>query len=236
MKKLLSQNSKMKKSMANSDKVLYNFGIPAFRSREGFSTCPNAGTCASGCYAQSGTYRFKNVASAYESRLTATFQDNFSDVMNAEINLIKLNNPTKKVFIRIHDSGDFYSLEYFNKWVRVMALNSDVTFYAYTKQVAMFKAIQSTGLLPENFTLIFSFGGKQDNLIDVNNDRHSLVFEDLERLQSSDYINASDNDFNAIGENKKIGLVFHHKKSYKNTAWNRVKVEGVTTYTAQCGK
>jgi hypothetical protein len=56
--KYLTQNSKMKKSSTNNA-VVYNFGIPAYKSRRyGIRTCPSAKECARGCYALSGPYQF----------------------------------------------------------------------------------------------------------------------------------------------------------------------------------
>ena len=67
--------------------------------------------------------------------------------------------------VRIHESGDFYSAEYFAMWMHVARLNPDLTFYAYSKNLPM---ILEYGLenLPRNFYLTASKGGKFDHLID----------------------------------------------------------------------
>lgn len=218
---ILSQNAKMKKTAEKHNAALFNFGIPAFLSQSGVKTCPNAGHCAAGCYAKSGAYLWDNVKQAYEKRLTLTqdaarFFVVMSDAISKKIKAAK----GKKVTIRIHDSGDFYSIEYFNQWQKIMKQFESVSFYAYTKQIDMFKNQIGLNNLPDNFTLIFSFGGKQDNLIDVNNDRHSLVFETIEQLTAAGYVNASDDDFLAIGQGKKIGLVYHGAKNFNNTFWH----------------
>lgn len=211
---LLTQNTKMRKS---KDKRTFNFGIPAFQSASGFKTCPNAAACAKGCYARSGAYRFSNVAKAFEERLAFTQKPvkAFVKGMSAEIKRVRAER------VRIHDSGDFYSQEYLYKWVRVMQENPNVQFYAYTKQVSLFKA--NLIRLPENFTLIFSYGGKQDKLIDQSKDRHSRVFETLEELEAAGYANAMDDDAVALGSNPKIGLVYHGSKNFQNTDWSKVK-------------
>jgi hypothetical protein len=36
-------------------------------------------------------------------------------------------------WVRIHDSGDFFSDEYTQAWLRVMRARPTVLFYAYTK-------------------------------------------------------------------------------------------------------
>lgn len=207
----LTQNTKMKKS---SGVKIYNWGIPAFKSNTGFKTCPMAGICATGCYATQGAYRFSNVAKVFEKRLALTKSPEFVDVIDAEIKRRKIKR------IRIHDSGDFYSLSYFLMWRNIMHRNPDVEFYAYTKMVRMLKALQNKDALPNNFTLIYSYGGKQDNLIDVNTDRHSKVFESISDIPSQ-YINASDDDNLALTTNKNIALIYHGVKNYTNTLWKK---------------
>lgn len=209
---LLTQNSKIKKSK----KRTFNFGIPAYQAADGFKTCPNAAACAVGCYARSGAYRFSNVAQAFERRLKIYLDDPklFVETMVKEIKKKKAER------IRIHDSGDFFDINYTLAWFNIMDMCPDVEFYAYTKQVSMFKSIVH---IPSNFTLIFSFGGKQDKLIDVNEDRHSAVFESLEELKAAGYADASENDDIAIEKNPRIGLVYHGNKNYANTDWQKVK-------------
>jgi hypothetical protein len=218
MTKLLVQNSKIKKS-GNNEIVVYNFGIPALKSKQGLSTCPMASKCAVGCYARSGAYLFSNAALAYENRLKAALSPQFSALIQVELNAAKKRAKTKKIYIRIHDSGDFFSPEYFKKWLVVMLNNPEVTFYAYTKMVSFFKGIK----LPSNFILIYSLGGREDNLIDQNTDRHSRVFETIEALTNSGYVNASSDDLQALGDSPLIGLHFHHAKKWSNTSWGSVE-------------
>lgn len=224
---LLSQNAKMKKSSQNGIE-LYNFGIPAFRSETGLATCPNAGHCASGCYARSGTYNFSNVARAYEARLQVTQSDTFVMVMIAEVNLklIQARSKGRSCLIRIHDSGDFYSKDYAKKWFTIMkhfANDTDCKFYAYTKMVTMFEELKSQNEIPNNFNIIYSYGGKQDSQIDTTKHRHSKVFENETDLLAQGYSDASNDDLvAALGSNPKIGLVYHGTKKYTNTTWSKV--------------
>ena len=208
---LLTRNSKIKKSK----KRTFNFGIPAYQSNTGFKTCPNAGACAKGCYAMAGAYRFSNVAQAFEKRLSIVLSDDFVNLMLKEI------DDNKAQRIRIHDSGDFFNEEYLYKWLTIISLKPDVEFYAYTKMVSMFKGLKN--VLPKNFTVIFSFGGTEDKLIDIENDRHSLVFSSIEELVNAGYADASKQDDIALGENHKIGLVYHGTKNIENTNWQKVK-------------
>ncbi len=210
----LTQNSKMAKM---SGVKTYNGGIPAYQSTTGLKTCPNAAACAKGCYATMGAYRFSNVARVFEQRLKLSQSPNFALIINAEIKRRKVQR------LRIHDSGDFYSIEYTQKWLNIMRANPDVQFYAYTKMVSMFKELADDGQLPPNFTIIYSFGGTQDKLINRAVDRHSWVFSSLEALKAAGYANASENDAVALDGNPKIGLVYHGTKSFENTDWGKTK-------------
>lgn len=206
----LVRNSKIKKSA----KRTFNFGIPAYLSETGLKTCPNAGACAKGCYALAGAYRFSNVAQAFERRLKATLSDEFIGQMLSDIDRQRAER------IRIHDSGDFYDEAYLDRWIAIIKARPQVEFYAYTKMVSLFKRRMPD--LPSNFTVIFSYGGTEDRLIDVETDRHSLVFESIEQLQASGYADASGQDDVALGENPRIGLVYHGTKKIENTNWGKV--------------
>jgi len=195
----------------------YNWGIPAYRSASGFSTCPNAAACAKGCYATMGAYRFSNVAKVFENRLKLAQSPNFGRIIDAEIKRRKVKR------LRIHDSGDFFSREYLERWLVIMRANPDTEFYAYTKMVSMFKEYAADGLIPSNFVVIYSYGGTEDKLIDKAVDRHSWVFSSLEALERAGYAAANIDDSVALGANPKVGLVYHGTKSLENTDWGKVK-------------
>lgn len=193
---LTSQNTKMRRASF----LTHNFGIPAFRSSTGLVTCPNAKDCAKGCYAQNGTFRFSNVKNAYERRLLATQSPDFAELLSHEILALR------PVAYRWNDSGDFYSKDYLLKAYQVAKLTPRVNHYAYTKQVELVKANRP----PPNFLMIFSYGGKQDHLIDPSRDRHAHIFESLEALNAANYEDCSWDDSQAWRTtSNKIGLVFH---------------------------
>jgi hypothetical protein len=209
--KLFTQNAKMAKS-GGSTMSIWNFGITALHSpAAGLKTCPMAGTCAKGCYAQQGAYRWGNVAPVFEARTLATQAPGFVQAVANELEVLQRRAGRKKqlLVVRIHDSGDFYSQEYLNKWIRVIRAHPAVTFYAYTKMVHFFKGQR----LPPNFTVIYSEGGKLDHLITHATDRHSRVFGSAEELQAAGYADASADDSVAFGANPRVGLIYHGAKS-----------------------
>lgn len=205
---LLTQNAKMKKTSKENKAKILNFSIPAYKTKSGKSTCPFAGGCQKYCYAQKGNYtRFPIVQELMEKKYLISKQDNFPLLINTEI------QKKKPTHIRIHDSGDFYSPLYLQKWVDIANDNKGIIFYAYTKSIKFFVndlfSERDTLILPKNLKIIFSEGGKTDNLINVNIDRHARIFKDVATLLSAGYIDASSNDLKAITTNKKVGLVFH---------------------------
>ena len=198
---LLTQNAKMKKTSLKNNSKIFNFSIPAYKTKSGKSTCPFAGGCQKYCYAQKGNYtRFPIVQELMEQKYKISKTADFIPLMNEEI------QKKKATHIRIHDSGDFYSPIYLQKWIDIAVQNTNVIFYAYTKSIKFF--IDGL-LLPKNLKIIFSEGSKIDNLIDVKKHRHARIFKSKELLSAAGYIDASDNDLKAITSNKKVGLVYH---------------------------
>jgi len=203
---LLTQNKKLKNtSLINKVRVL-NFSLPAYKTQNNKVVCPFAKECVKYCYAQKGNYRFPSVKKGLNKRYELSKKEEFVTIMNANI---LLERPTH---VRIHDSGDFYSIDYLNKWIQIANDNKNVIFYAYTKSIPFFKRSKENNnnwLLPNNLVIIFSEGSKKDDLINTTKDRHAKVFKDINTMLKAGYINASDNDLNAITENKKVGLLLH---------------------------
>ncbi len=195
-KNYLTSNAKMKR-----DGILA-FGIPAYRSESGKLTCPGASECLAGCYARQGFYVMPSVKKAQEARLKLTGHQDFPMVMSLEI------QRRKPKIVRIHDSGDFYSMSYYRKWRDIAAMNPKVTFYAYTKMVGMFKTL-ACPTPPANLKIVFSFGGKWDSLIDRESDAHSVVFGSLKELRSAGYKNCTVRDLTYRSDVQKVGLVYH---------------------------
>jgi hypothetical protein len=199
---LLTQNSKLRKTSKLLGVKVFNFGIPAYKSASGKLTCPFADECVKFCYAQKGAYIWSNVKPAFEKRYELTRSDEFVSKMSDE--LFK----KRPDYVRIHDSGDYYSKAYLQKWIDIANLFPEIKFYSYTNSVAMLKEAN----LPSNFDVIFSDSGKQKNMIDVINDRHTKIFSSKQALEDAGYVNASELDLYAtkwFSNNNKVGLVFH---------------------------
>tara|TARA_R110001599_G_scaffold82371_1_gene221783 strand:- start:728 stop:1333 length:606 start_codon:yes stop_codon:yes gene_type:complete len=199
---LLTQNSKLKKTSKALGVRVFNFGIPAYKSASGKLTCPFADECVKFCYARKGAYIWGNVKPAFEKRYELSKTDQFVGAMYNEI--VK----KKPDYVRVHDSGDYYSKAYLKKWIDIALLFPEVKFYSYTNSVLMLKA----AVLPSNFDIIFSDSGKQRNHINAIHDRHTKIFKSEADLEEAGYANASKVDLYAtkwFNNTNKVGLVFH---------------------------
>ena len=153
----------IKKTDANSLKLSVSFGnkklpkgtmifnIPAV------STCPLRTTfCEISCYALKAEVQYKNVVPQARARnLKISKTDDFINRMSETIQ----KNTRKIKQIRIHESGDFYSQEYLDKWFTIARAFPDIQFYAYTKSFHL----DFTGKAL-NFVLIASFDKTTDDL------------------------------------------------------------------------
>ena len=199
---LLTQNSKLKKTSKELGLRVFNFGIPAYKSASGKLTCPMADSCVKFCYAKKGAYIWSNVKPAFEKRYQLSKTDKFVEAMNAEI------RKKKPDYVRVHDSGDYYSRAYLKKWIDIAISNPNVRFYSYTNMIDMMLKTS----LPSNYDIIFSDSGKQKHLIDETKHRHTKIFSSHADLDRASYTDASSIDLMAtkwFNDTNKVGLVFH---------------------------
>jgi hypothetical protein len=189
---LTNTNRKIKKTAKLNNVRLYEFNLTAVNS------CPFAKDCIKICYADKGTYKYKNVQKKYEFNYELTKKPNEFH-MHIQAELI-----SKRVeFVRIHSSGDFYSLRYLKQWIAIAEENPNIVFYGYTKSVPLFKAVT----LPKNFIFCFSLGGKMDHLIEPG-DKKAVIFDTKEELKKARFVDCSVNDMKMIATNR-IGLIKH---------------------------
>jgi hypothetical protein len=204
-KRILASNGKLRKD------GIHNITLPAAKASvlvkgklQEMVTCPSAGQCLSVCYAQSGTYLFNKAMVKHTANLQFLLDDpfEFANQLMDEIKSIR-----RLRAIRWHDSGDFFSEGYWGVAKAIMNTLHHVQFYAYTKQVRFFKGRND---LPSNFTLIYSYGGKDDALIDPAVDRHSQIFSSVSSLRKAGYSDGTHTDRLAANPRyRKIGLVVH---------------------------
>lgn len=183
-KALLDRNSKIKKS-GGKEYEFHNISLPAYRGifydesdkkLKILNTCPSAGICRKFCYAQKGGYvQFNRTQLLLTRKLNFLFNnwDKFKSMLLNEINKIDNRNKKRgiKTVIRWHDSGDFLSEKYLNAAFDIAKASPDVLHYTYTKMVGM----ASNTDVPKNFVFNFSFGGKEDEKINVLKSKHANI-------------------------------------------------------------
>lgn len=198
---LLTQNSKIKKTSKYFGVRLFNWTLPAYKSKSGKVICPMADACVKFCYARKGAYIWSNVNKAHEERYEFSKTDDFVHAMISDIKRKRAD------YVRIHDSGDYYSPTYMAKWFEIAKALPQVRFYSYTN---MFDLVQKS-YVPENFDFIFSDSGKQSHMINPRVHRHTKIFSVGSDL--GDYVNASEYDLYATKwfspDNHKVGLIYH---------------------------
>lgn len=115
-------------------------------------TCPfSTPLCRRFCYAKKAERMYKSVRESRAVNLEDSKRDDFIPRMIAEISK-NVNRKTwqhKRVLFRIHESGDFYSVEYAKAWLEIATVFPKVQFLAYTKSLAFFSGLS----FPPNFVL-----------------------------------------------------------------------------------
>lgn len=201
---------------------IWQFSLPAFKAAvvvkgklTTLKSCPSAGECARFCYASQGTFIFNCSMIAHTRNLQFYLDD--KDAFIGRM-IQEIGSRRKLKAFRIHDSGDFFSRQYALDWFNIVSALPHIQFYAYTKMVPLFNKFRREGLIPANLSLIYSFGGIHDHLIQ-DSDRHSKVFSSYEEMTAAGYHDTTETDDNAADPTKvRIGLVYHGKGKFKGTA------------------
>lgn len=192
-------NAKLKKTIALNRAHIVTFSLPAA------VTCPGADKCLKAGYCCAGNYVFPSVVDKLTRNYNASLSDTFVDKINAELS----DKWSFTQYVRIHPTGDFYSIGYFGKWVQIAIDNPDVTFYAYTKSVEIVKEYKDRFGLPSNMFIAFSYGSTRDDMIDPEKDSHAVVIGPDDFIPSG-YADGSINDVLMCKGHKKIALRYHH--------------------------
>ena len=92
------------------------------------TVCFGKGKQCKGCYAKKAEYLYPAVMPCRTNNLKASVKSSFVFLMNLKLKF------TRKTLFRIHESGDFYSQVYLNKWVEICINNPKINFYGYSKK------------------------------------------------------------------------------------------------------
>ena len=150
-------------------------------------TCPSAKECL--VKVDKLTGKMDNKSNAYKcysasaERFPGVRTSRWNNLEQSKDSLPPLPKNCKSV--RIHSSGDFYSQEYFNKWIDFCNDNKDVEFWAYTKSLNYW--VRRINDIPKNLVLTASWGGKHDNLINEFNLKSAMVISEVKHDKPIDY-------------------------------------------------
>ncbi|GAA0911499.1 GP88 family protein [Virgisporangium aurantiacum] len=200
-RRLLTQNREMKAI------GVWNWTLPAWAGRfadgRTYNTCPSAGICAHVCYARNGTYRWPVVLARHQANLRYVLDDlaGWEAAMVAELGARRFAG----AWIRIHDSGDFFSDDYLQAWLRICHARPNVNFYAYTKEVDRFRRLVEPDP-PPNFLWVYSYGGTQDHRLDPRVDRVADVFPDEQAIAAAGWHSQEASDLLAVLGPSLVGI------------------------------
>jgi Gene product 88 len=200
-RRLLTQNSELKRI------GVWNWTLPALGARlpdgRTIATCPSAGVCARVCYARNGTYRIPAVHARHVANLAYVVDDpdGWEWAMLAELDAPRF----REAWVRIHDSGDFFSDPYLTAWLRIITARPQVNFYAYTKEVDRFRRLVEPNP-PPNFRWVYSLGGTQDHDLDPGHDRVADVFPTEEAIHAAGWHSQDASDLLAVLGPAPVGI------------------------------
>ena len=174
------------------------------------------------CFAASEELRYPNVFKSrkYNYDLINSYVikkdlNGLTDLINRSIQSNR-KNITKT---RIHESGDFYHPLYLQAWLNVARLNKDLKFYCYSKSLDFFLEV----LLPNNFYMVASYGGRYDHLINTSyfTKYSKVVFSEDEAKKLNLEI---DKDDSLCFGNKPFALLLHGMQEKGSEAGEALKL------------
>lgn len=195
-------------------KTFYPFPVWEFNLPAGHS-CPFAKACKlcvdreTGKQTYTGTeYRCYAGSAERFPGVRKSRWENFEAMLKGEPIIL----PKEITHLRIHSSGDFFSQDYFDKWLQVARDNPNVKFWAFTKSIRFWVA--RLGQIPENFTLQASYGSIDDDLIEKYHLKFAKVFKDKEEAIRSG-LPIDTNDTYAMSGTQSFALLDNNKYSKK---------------------
>lgn len=230
---------KFHKGNAKLGKDVYTFSILS-----GW-TCPFASDCLSKVYEVNGKRTLKDGPHTQFRCFSASQEVVYTGVYNSRkhntdllkhktkqemVQLLEEALPKKADIIRVHVAGDFFNQDYFDAWCDVCKNHPDKLFYAYTKSLKFWLSARSRKIIPKNFVLTASYGGRSDNLIKKNKLRYAqVVYSVAEAKKLNLEIDHDDTHTMKRGEN--FALLIHGVQPAKSKAGAAVKaLNGLGSY------
>jgi hypothetical protein len=230
-----------------------NKTIKAFTLPSGW-TCPAAKDCLSKanretgkitdgpdtefrCFAASSESQYKNTRAMVWRNFEAikeVMMDAWrykKDQVKEIADLLESNLPKKFDILRVHVGGDFFSQVYFDAWMEVARRTPNKHFYAYTKSLKYWVA--RLDVIPSNFSLTASYGGKHDELIVEHGLKYAEVVYSEEQADAMKF-EIDHDDYHAAFGKESFALLIHGtqpKGSMASQALQELKRRGWNGYS-----
>lgn len=179
------------------------------------------------CYAASSEASYPAVRASVDHNLALL---KAAGTVEKMAQLIDLSIPKTGAFdfIRVHQNGDFFNGSYFMAWMEVARRNPDMGFYAYTKSIPTWVKYRS--LVPSNFALTASIGGKFDALAAKHKLRTARVVFHPEEAEDLGLEIDHDDSHARNPKGGDFALLIHNygpPGSKQNLALKRMKAENI---------
>lgn len=118
-------------------------------------TCGNCEGCKASCYVRRS---YRNPSASYgHARNTYAMR---TDLEAVEQSLAKQLSRGRITLVRLNQSGEIENDEQMAMWCRLASAFPDIKFYVYTKMYDIAEKFLLNGLVPENFTVLYSVWGE----------------------------------------------------------------------------
>jgi hypothetical protein len=247
--------------MQNNNILKWNFGNVKLPTRimhlslPSGHTCPAALECLSKAHIDTGKItdgkdtRFRCYAAMQEARHTHVRKQRWQNFLllkqkSRKQMFIKLlsslkphhdryiKNHNQQPIIRAHVGGDFFNKSYFLAWMDLAKHYAPTWFYAYTKRIDLWT--DNIDIIPSNFELNASRGGKFDHLIDKHKLKSAeVVYSHDEAKQKR--LELDHDDSKAYTRGPSFGQLIHGTQpaqSEASKALTLLKLSGWTGYNA----
>ncbi len=177
---LLKVSRRNKKLVPNETTDFIIWNIPAIK------TCPfRTALCEKACYALKAERVYPDCLPARERNFNDTRRADFVERMTYTILSIRKSSRKKNLIVRIHESGDFYNLEYAEKWLQIMrnCAGENIKFIAYTKSFPYFDGVK----LPRAFALRASvWADTRPEMLEIIARNNWPIYTAVEKFQRGD--------------------------------------------------
>lgn len=190
------------------------------------------------CYAAMQEARHKHVRKQRWQNFLLLKQKSRKQMFIKLLNSLKphhdryIKNHHQRPIIRAHVGGDFFNKSYFLAWMDLARHYAPTWFYAYTKRIDLWT--DNLNVIPSNFELNASRGGKFDHLIDEHKLKSAeVVFSYDEAKQKG--LELDHDDSKAYTRGPSFGQLIHGTQpaeSEASKALTLLKLSGWTGYNA----